>query len=472
MPFRACLLALFLMLPALAGAQQLGLVFTPPANFDSGTFGANGEKGMGFQIVKTGTGQLDGPFTVRITLPEKVSFAGSPQGAACSAAGQIVTCTINATLTDWMWGTSGVGVWIDTAADLPVPGSSTLRVTVESAQRPLPPNPACVSSGSTSQCLEVSVPHRQSQVVFASSFWQHNGVWEAGTVQTFSAGWRNTGYSQNNGTVTARFLLPPGVTYRNHNGNIPWVCSAAAPDASGQLLTCTFAYFYDGMTENFNNINVHVDVAESVAVPGPLSISGTISNAQQPAPDIALCDDAQPPLGCGYYTGIMTRPKRRSQLDIVDMQHMPATFTQQTEGQLVIGFRNIGEGAAGAMTLEVAAPAGFSFDRAIAANPAGTCSASGSAASGQIITCQFAQGLPETFSGSITLVFDVGSGAATTSVALAAIGDTTRPGPTLEACAADPDAIGCGEHAIAVDPWIFCNGFEALPRVCGLPQTF
>lgn len=472
MPFRACL-ALLLLVPALCGAQQLGLEFTPPASFDTGTFGANGEKGMGFQIIKTGTGQLDGPFTVRITLPEKVSYAGSSGGGSpCSAAGQLVTCTVNATLTDWMWGTSGVGVWIDTASDLPVPGTSALRVTVESAQRPLPPSPVCAASGNTSQCLQINVAHRQSQVVFAQSFWQHFGVWEAGTVQTFTAGWRNTGYSQNNGTVTARFLLPPGVTYSHHGGNIPWVCNAAAPDASGQLLTCTFAYFYDGMTEYYNNINVHVNVSESVAIPGPISISGTISNAQQPAPDIALCDDAQPPPGCGYYTGIMTRPKRRSQLDIVEMEHSPAMFSQQVEGLLAIDFRNIGDGAAGAMTLEVAAPAGFVYDRVSGATPAGTCMASGSVAAGQLITCQFPQGLPETFNGSITLVFDVTGGAAPTSIALAAIGDSTRPGPTLEACAADPDAIGCGEHGIAVDPWIFCNGFEALPRACGLPQTF
>ena len=104
MPFRACLLAVFLMLPALAAAQQLQLVFSPPASFDSGTFGnPDGEKGFGFLIQKTGAGTLEGPFTIRIVLPDKVTYAGiNGAGATCSAAGQLVTCIMHATLTDWM----------------------------------------------------------------------------------------------------------------------------------------------------------------------------------------------------------------------------------------------------------------------------------------------------------------------------------------------------------------------------------
>jgi len=472
MPFRACLF-LFLMLPALAAAQQLQLVLSPPASFDSATLGANGEKGFGFTFQKVGAGSLDGPFTVRVTLPPKVSFAASSGGgAACSAAGQVVTCVVDTTLTDWMWGSSGVGIYVDTAADLPVPGNSVLRATIESAQRPLPAQVACTVPSTPSQCIEATVPHRFSKVEFAPAFWQHSGTFEAGSLQTVSVGWRNTGYSQNNGQVTARFLLPPGVTYSSHGGNIPWVCNAAAAEAQGQFVTCTFAYFYDGMNEQFNNLYLHLRVGDDVAIPGPLAISATIANAQQPAPDIALCDDAQPPLGCGWYGGIPTRARRRSQLDVTTITQQPAIFTAQAEGRLLVDFRNLGDGAAGAMTLELAAPAGLAWNRLAGASPQASCSAAGAVASGQIVTCQFPAGLPEAFTGSAVLVFDVTQAARPQSTALAAIGDTTRPGPTLEACAAAPDTLGCGEYSVAVSPWIFCNGFEALPRTCGLPQGF
>ena len=117
-------------------------------------------------------------------------------------------------------------------------------------------------------------------------------------------------------------------------------------------------------------------------------------------------------------------------------------------------------------------PAGLSYDRIGGANPQANCTAAGAVASGQIVTCQFPAGLPETFSGSIVLVFDVTAAATPQSTAIAAIGDATRPGPSLETCATTPDTIGCGEYLIAVSPWIFCDGFEALPRSCGLPQSF
>ena len=201
----------------------------------------------------------------------------------------------------------------------------------------------------------------------------------------------------------------------------------------------------------------------------------TIFNAIQPARAFALCDDMPMIFGCGYYNAIMTRVAPQPQLEIVEVTHQPDVFHTLREGSVMVTFANVGDGNAGAMTLQAAVPPHLTFDRATGMSPDGTCSAIGDVATGQTVTCQYPQGLPPSdtgYSGSARLHFDVGARAGSTLPFVFAAGDALRPGPTLAECAANPELVGCATHSVPVAPWIFCDGFENLAHECGQPQRF
>ena len=90
----------------------------------------------------------------------------------------------------------------------------------------------------------------------------------------------------------------------------------------------------------------------------------------------------------------------------------------------------------------------------------------------QVPDSTFASGLPNT--GSYDMAFRLVADASAQSPArvVMAIGDATRPGPSLASCSADPEAVGCAEHVLDLSPWLFCDGFEHLPHICGQPQGF
>jgi hypothetical protein len=468
---------LILGLGSALAAPQLQLNMTTPQFLDTDGIGSNGEDSLGFGFYLLNGETANPPFTLRVPLPAHVTFRGFlGSNWACSSAASVVTCTYSQALTFANWQSSSLGVYIDVDGDLPVPGSSPIRATLESAQVPLPNPVVCEDvpsfnvATSDTGCVERIVQHRQSRLEFVPTTWQHNlPVFEAGTLNTIQVGWNSIGFGTNNGTVTARFLLPPGITYSHHGGITQWTCIAATPDAQGQLLTCTTPSWFDGMNPSQANIVLHVNVGLGVAVPGPVPIYGTISNAAQPPPDFALCDDPSPPVGCGYYT-IPTRAPRISRMDIIDMQASQPEYDEGEEALVLVTYSNIGEGNATAATLTFAVPAGFAYDRNTA-SPALSCNVtSGSAATGQTLACRYAATYPAGVNGFVNLIFDVVSGAATQSTMIGSASDDGRPGPTLEQCIADPanpdPMVGCGRVRLNVSPWIFCDGFESPTLGC------
>ena len=94
----------------------------------------------------------------------------------------------------------------------------------------------------------------------------------------------------------------------------------------------------------------------------------------------------------------------------------------------------------------------------------------------------YAEFLGQTFAtelraaGTLNLRLNVQSGAAGASLLVGSASDDGRPGPSLAQCIADPaqpePMIGCGRLLLQVAPWLFCDGFERLPHVCGQPQSF
>ena len=466
---------------------ELLLQMTTPATLDTGTFGSDGAEAIGVTFELLNAADLDdlaaqAPFTIRTELPPGVTYAGmnaSTPAWACVSTPPVVECTYSTDLTYWNFRSGGLAIWIDTAQTIPLPGSSDIRVTLESAEVPLSDPLVCEDvpsynvATSDTGCVERTVQHRQSELRIVQSAWSHwTPEFTAGGTGALQLGFESVGYSVNNGEVTVQVLLPPGITRYGGSSNPVFDCVNGIPDAQGQLVTCTTAYFFDGQNQQTASLNFFLNVAGDVEIPGPLPVYATISNAIQPARDLDLCDDTPMIVGCGYYNGIMTRVAPQPQLDFVEITHAPATFQQGEEGSLRPEFANIGDGTAGPMTLQVALPIGFAFDRTGNTSPAASCSAIGSPQDGQIVTCEFAQGLGAGGTGYTALISNIVRGAAEQSTVVLSIGDTIRPGPSLESCAGDPEQVGCAIHIVPVAPWIFCDGFEALPHVCGRAQPF
>lgn len=455
----------------------------PPSTLDTHT---RGDKFVSFGLTLLNTETADAPFTLTLDLPAHVSVHSAPQnnpaGWSCSWTTSAITCIYGTSLFPTMYQSSNLPIELDIDGDLPVPGHSPLRATLSSAQLPLPPNPACIDTtpgqyvaSSTSGCVTRTVAHRRSQVAFLPEYWSRDQPeFEAGSTNVaFYAGFSNLGFGQAHQPVTARFLLPPGLTYRSVWGIVVWTCNAAAPDAQGQLVTCTTPYFFDGMGPQQANIGLRVDVAPDVVVPGLLPIYATISNPDQPPPDFALCDDANPPIGCGYYT-IPTRPARVSRMDILSMAPFLPLYNRGEQARVDVGYTNIGEGNATAATLTFDVPPGFEYSHNSASPPVNCMVTSGSAASGETLECRYAASYPVGVHGVVYLHFDVLPNAAPASLFVGSVSDDGLPGPTLAQCLADPATpepmVGCGRTVVNISPWIFCDGFEDTPHTCGTRQ--
>jgi hypothetical protein len=464
-------------LPA-AAVPALRLNMQTPPTFDTGNLGGDGDGSISLSFILLNGETANGPFTAQVELPPHVTylnFMGSSW--TCGAAGSTVTCTYSATLTAANWASSSLEIRLNVSESLPVPGNSTVRATLQSAQVPLPQPLVCPSGtaaslpSSDSQCLEHVVPHRQSTVEVLPETWGHNhAVFEGGTQNSFSVGFLNLGFSQLNGTVAARFLLPPGFVFFNAVGQVTWNCSAGTPDSGGQLITCTTPYFFDGMGPQQANITVRVNVSEDVEVPGPLPIYATISNAAQPPPDFALCDDANPPVGCGYYT-IPTLAPRVSRMDIIAMMPQVPSFTVGQAARVRIDYSNIGEGNADGATLSFSMPPGFSYASNTASPPLSCMAVAGTPQSGQTVNCTYAATYPAGVVGWVQLSFDVLQGAPSPGTMFGAASDNGLPGPTLSQCMVDPGdpdpMVGCGRTVLRVAQWLFCDGYEQTPLICG-----
>jgi len=488
----ACAIGFFGLLPlglTHAGtAPAFRLNMSTPAYLDTDMLG---DETLSFGVILLNGGDVpvaSHPITVKATLPAHVTpklsaLPNDPLNWQCSWSAPEVTCNYGKDLTAANWQSYGLAIALESDDQLSIPGSDVLRGTVENAQLPLPGTLDCTSTPSNgavysdTQCVEKLVDHRQSEVFFLPNTWSHNlATFEAGaTSQQFSVGFQNLGFGVNHTPVSAIFQLPPGLTYVSRGGQVSWTCNAATPDAQGQLLTCTTPYFFDGMGPQQANIYVNVNVASNVPVPGPLKVCGTISNPWQPAPDMALCSSASPPLGCGCHD-IPTKAAAQSRMDIVDVVPQQSEFVIGQSANVHVSFTNLGDGNANPAVFEFAVPSGFAYASQTAL-PSLNCSViAGNTTVGQTLRCSYNGAYPPGTNGYVNLVFSVLANAAPQSLLVASAEDGGVPGPGLSACVADatnPEPmIGCGHAILYVSPWIFCDGFERIGRVCGQPQQF
>ncbi len=406
------------------------------------------------------------PIIVRTTLPTGITFVNSANsGWDCVATGQNLACTSSVGLTTAL-PLRGVQIRVNVAGDIPVPGSSTVRVLREHAtlSPPDPTNCQSIVSGanfiSDTGCVEAVVQHRQSQIWFEPTGWSHSpAVFLAGSTDNpINTLVRSEGFHTPHQPINARFLLPPGFLFNRGGPTGTWQCSSEPPVAIGQWVNCLYV---------LNSFNItagpflRVDVASNVPVPGPAVIVAHVGNSFQPAPaDIADCLEPNPPVGCGSYS-IPTGTPPRAQMAITQIDQVPTVFRPGTSGRVFLQYTNSGQVAAGTITLITALPPGLAFTGIGTSSPLMTCGASGSPAVGQIVTCTAAAGFGVSQSGQVNLNVDIESGSFAQSPLTAAIGDTTRPGPTLPSCEADPGQIGCGQRLLRLSDFLLCDGFES-----------
>ncbi len=471
-------LILTLSTSALAQVQvpKVRLTLWVPPTLNTDTFGQVIEP----QLTNMGNVNLTAPIRIDFELPPEVSYVGFSSSSAtnwqCSGSGQIASCNYVVPLTTSTFNTSWLGLNIDVSGNLPIPGTSEFRATVSNnSQLPAPDTANCVTSSSFSGisdngCLVVQSQHFKSFIGVVDA-WSHSSpIFVVGTEHQFTTRFEQRGFGLNNGQVTVKILLPPGLAFNRTQGHIPLPsapCTAAAPTAEGQIVTCTYAQLADGLNAQTFLFTTIVDVTDEVAVPGPVPIFATVGNAQQPLPPFADCALASPPVGCGSYE-IPTKAASMSKIDILDISHTPAIFETGKNGTVRVTFTNLGDLAAEAITLKLATPPGFDFVNAAGAVPAATC-VSDDDINGEIVTCNFVTGFaPGANNGAVNLNFNISSAAAASSRVVASIGDNSNPAPGIPSCSADPDAVGCDDHFIEVTRgWIFCDGFESQPQTCG-----
>ncbi|WP_257387297.1 hypothetical protein [Tahibacter caeni] len=422
------------------------------------------------------------PFTFRTTLPPGVEYAGWNGGWTCSTPPgnrRDVTCVYPTDL-NFFNPASGYLQINATVVPTVTPGPVNVVATLESSEVPLPQNPTCAPSPSVTGCASAATSYVQSQIRI-NDWGYTNGtvtngpvaVWtgapfEAGTQNMLVFGVSNSGYGPANTPVTVDLDLPAGFVYAGMFASNPaFGCAAQTPPTH---VRCTTPYLID---QGYGFASLRIDVAPDVAVPGPLYVHARVANDAQAAPADCVANPLQ--TGCGRLQ-VPTRAPRVPTLVGDSVTHVPATFTLgQEAGPVVVSYRNVGEGNAGATTVYVQLPPYFEYRGVFSASPAATCLSQGQVAAGAVVVCQTA-GLLSGGLGWISLrLLPHAQAASPGPLPVVAAFDLATPSTTaiLQSCVANPAQAFCANDAIPTffpcalqhgDEGIFCDGFQPFVR--------
>jgi hypothetical protein len=177
---------------------------------------------------------------------------------------------------------------------------------------------------------------------------------------------------------TFRTTLPPGVEYTGWNGS--WTCSTPPNDLRD--VTCVYNTDLHYWIPGSGSLQINARVAPSVT-PGPVTFTGTITNAQTPLPPTPTCATSPSTTGCATSASNYVA----SQVRIADWGYSNGTVTNGpvavwtggpfeagTQGMIVLGTMNTGYGQTNTpVVLEVTLPTGLSYAGIMAANPGFTC---------------------------------------------------------------------------------------------------
>jgi uncharacterized repeat protein (TIGR01451 family) len=321
-------------------AADLSITKTSASTF---TVGSNAV----YTLTATNSGPQSaaGTITVSDTLPAGLTYiSATGTGWACSAAGQVVTCTRAGPVTS---GTT-----------LP---AITLTVAVGAAAAPSVTNTATVASNTTfdpdatdnssSVTKPVTVP---TDLTIAKS---HAGNFTQGQNGSYSITVTNSGGVASSGTVTVTDTLPAGLTPGAATGT-GWTCNTA-----GQTVTCTRSDALAGGS-SYPVISVPVTVAPNSSL--SLTNTATVSGGGDSNAGNNTSNDP---------TTINGVP------DLTIAKTHAGNFTQGQNGTYTITATNSGGAVtSGTVTVSDTLPAGLTY---VSATGTGwTCGAAG-----QVVTC-------------------------------------------------------------------------------------
>lgn len=470
------LLVALALLSATARAEMASLWLIVQSPTASGTFGSTAPTNQfDLRMVNISGASLTAPITVRTTLPEGISFRQtiSPD-ITCTAAPtpRDITCVRNTAMANGAQ--QNFRFVFDVAPDFALigPDAVVFDASVENAQFPLPMPLVCeTGTGVLTQCARRINTGVQSQVSVSNLTVLNDDTLTQNASEQMRVRIDNAGYNNLNGPMTLRIHWPTGVSFVSRPAGQLYTfnCSAAGVNPT----VCTTSASVNGTFDLLINVSVGADIA----IPGPVRIWTEIgNNTPQPIPSAPDCAININQLGCfeKFFNSTATPSPL---LEITGMTHTPATLPIQTNaGQFEVTYRNSGSAASGNFFVSAQLPPGFSYHSLVTGSgfPLTACTASGTAASGQLVRCNRSAGLPLNGSGSGIIRVSIGSGllsranvSNTVVTAIATAADDTANPNLLVDCAGTPEAAHCEHHdlpALGVCGTyledIYCNGYE------------
>ncbi|PZO09690.1 MAG: hypothetical protein DCF27_05510, partial [Lysobacteraceae bacterium] len=333
-------------------------------------------------VQNTGTGATTAASTITDTIPTGLTIGTLPAG--CTAAGQVVTCTV----------ASGLAVSATTSFIIPVTPTASAAASVS--------NTATVSGGGDTTCpaagrctSTVATPVNRPELTITKTASAASFV--VGTPATYTLSVQNTGTLATTAVSTITDTIPTGLTI----GTLPAGCTAL-----GQTVTCTIASgLAAGATTSFI-----IPITPTVAAGASVTNTATVSGGGDPTcPAASRCSSSVGPT-----------PVNAPQLTITKTASA-ASFVVGTPATYTLSVQNTGTLATTAVsTITDTIPAGLTI---------GTLPA-GCTAVGQTVTCTIASGLAAGATTSFIIpVTPTASAAASVSntATVSGGGDTTCP---------------------------------------------
>jgi uncharacterized repeat protein (TIGR01451 family) len=368
----------------LAGTRTLALAKSHTGSFVAGQAGT-----YTLEVSNTGNVPTSGPITVTDTLPAGLTFnAAAGTGWACSAAGQIVTCT------------SAAAIAV-AANGAPI----SLTVNALAAAVPQVTNSATASGGGAGTAATATDPTTVTQPVLAIAK-THAGSFTIGTTGTYTIAVSNTGTSATSGTITVTDTLPAGLTFSAATGT-GWTCTGAAQSAA-----CTSTTAIAGPGAG-NPITLTVNAAGA-----PRSVTNSVSASGGGASNSPTATDPT------TLSGAPTLALAKS--------HTGSFVAGQT-GTYALAVSNTGNvPTSGTTTVTDTLPPGLAFNAATGTG--WTCGAAG-----QIVTCTSSTAIAPSAGGNpIGLTVSVATNA---PAALTNSANASGGGASNTATAADPTTV-------------------------------
>lgn len=273
--------------------------------------------------------------------------------------------------------------------------------------------------------------------------------------------------------------LPPGVTFTGYTGYnyLLGACTAEAPDASGQRVTCTGTRGLGGGLTARGTWDIHVELANTLTAPTPLRF--VLAHDDHPAPDytrLSTCITSTLPAYCDELLATARHaPEWDLHIDSVEAQPAGHFYPGDTNKRVVARISSRGE-IGTKFFLDVRLPPGYQHNPAMSGgNPIGaSCSViGGDIVIGTIVRCIGSTALNPPNTTLVSVGVNVHPQHVTVeseTVVFATGSSEPAPDPDrLVTCASDPSlpycawlqvsASACPERP-GLDQPIWCNGFE------------